>query len=146
MPSDRTFAALRRGAAALLLSSVAACGWLTPYRIDIQQGNVVEAAQLESLRSGLTRDQVRFLLGTPLLTDPFHARRWDYVYTIDRRSGGRSERAHLALFFDDKGLLERWQADVPPGDGNRRASRVIDLSTMESVQMPTARATTVGEP
>ncbi|RMG27455.1 MAG: outer membrane protein assembly factor BamE, partial [Gammaproteobacteria bacterium] len=50
------------------------------YRIDIQQGNVVTQEQIDQLRPGMTREQVRYLLGTPLVQDTFHPERWDYVY------------------------------------------------------------------
>lgn len=113
---------------ALLPLALTACGWLSPYRIDIQQGNVVEASQVTQLRKGLTRDQVRFLLGTPLITDSFHKDRWDYVYWLDRRSTGELTRARATLFFSADGRLDHWTTEVPPGQGVEHKSRVIELS------------------
>ena len=55
-----------------------------PYRIDVAQGNVVTKEQLARVSPGMSRLQVRDILGSPLLTDPFHADRWDYVFTIKR--------------------------------------------------------------
>jgi outer membrane protein assembly factor BamE len=74
-------------------------GLITPYKIDIVQGNVVTQEQLALLKPGLTRSQVRDVLGTPLLTDPFHADRWDYLFTI-RRPGTAVQRRDVIVHFD----------------------------------------------
>ena len=108
--------------------ALSACGWLSPYRVDIQQGNVVDSAQVAQLRVGLSREQVRFILGTPLVTDVFHANRWDYVHTLDRRRSGAVERGHLVVFFDAEGKLARWQADIAPSAAAPSGNRVIDLA------------------
>ena len=76
---------------------------LSPYRIDVQQGNALEQESVEKLKPGLTRSQVRFLLGTPLLVDPFHGNRWDYVYNF-RKAGKLTEERRLALFFEGDAL------------------------------------------
>jgi outer membrane protein assembly factor BamE len=107
MISPRYFAAV--GLAALL----AACSGvplLSPYRIDVQQGNLVTQEMVVTLKPGMSRDQVKFVLGTPLLTDVFHADRWDYVYRLQRGGGGVEER-RLAVFFE-KELLKRVDGDV----------------------------------
>lgn len=70
-----------------------------PYKIDIQQGNVVTEEMVEKLRPGMTRSQIRFLLGSPLITDVFHSNRWDYVYNL-APSGRLSEKRRLTIFFD----------------------------------------------
>jgi outer membrane protein assembly factor BamE len=89
---------------------LAGCGWLAPYRIDIQQGNFVSQEMAAQLKRGMTKDQVRFVLGTPLVTDIFHADRWDYVYLLDR-PGEPPVHRRLAVFFDD-GKLARVDGDV----------------------------------
>jgi len=89
---------------------LAGCGWLAPYRMDVQQGNFVSQDMVSQLKRGMTRDQVRFVLGTPLVTDIFHANRWDYVYYLDRPGQPRVER-RLAVFFDDD-RLARLEGDV----------------------------------
>lgn len=94
----------------LLALQLAACGWLAPYRIDIQQGNFVSQEMVAQLKRGMTRDQVRFVLGTPLVTDVFHANRWDYVYLLDRPGQPRVQR-RLAVFFEDD-KLARVEGDV----------------------------------
>jgi outer membrane protein assembly factor BamE len=82
-----------------LALQLAGCGWLAPYRIDIQQGNFVSQDMVAQLKRGMTKEQVRFVLGTPLVTDIFHAERWDYVYLLDRPGQPRVQR-RLAVFFE----------------------------------------------
>jgi Small protein A (tmRNA-binding) len=77
---------------------------LSPYRIDVQQGNALEQESVEKLKLGLSRSQVRFLLGTPLLVDPFHGNRWDYVYNF-RKAGKLTEERRLALLFEGDVLV-----------------------------------------
>ena len=98
-------------------SVLGACGPLV-YRIPVQQGNMVTQESVAQLRQGMTRDQVRFLLGTPLVTDIFHRDRWDYVYTLQpARSNTIKEERRLTVFFDKDGRLERLEGDiVPKGD------------------------------
>jgi len=64
------------------LLALAGCSFPGVYKIDIQQGNVVTQDMIDQLRPGMTRRQVRFIMGNPLLTDTFHADRWDYLYSI----------------------------------------------------------------
>ena len=70
-----------------------------PYKIDIQQGNYVDQAMLAKLQPGMTRAQVKFIMGTPLVTDVFHANRWDYIY-IYRKDGKVTEERRAVLYFD----------------------------------------------
>jgi outer membrane protein assembly factor BamE len=74
-------------------------GWFTPYRIDIVQGNAVTKEQAALLKPGLSRLQVRDVLGTPLVTDPFHADRWDYIFTL-RRPGAEPQRRSVVVTFE----------------------------------------------
>jgi outer membrane protein assembly factor BamE len=85
---------------------------LSPYRIDVRQGNLVTQEMAAQLKPGMTRDQVRFVLGTPLLADPFHAERWDYVYRFKPGYGDAQQR-RLTVFFQD-GKLARVEGDVVP--------------------------------
>jgi outer membrane protein assembly factor BamE len=85
---------------------------LSPYRIDVRQGNLVTQEMVSQLQPGMTRDQVRFLLGTPLLADPFHAERWDYVYRF-KPGYGDAQLRRLTVFFQD-GKLARVAGDVVP--------------------------------
>jgi outer membrane protein assembly factor BamE len=83
---------------------------VTPYRIDIQQGNYISSDMVAQLKPGMSREQVRLTLGTPLLTDIFHADRWDYVYWYER-PGAKPEQRKLTVFFED-GKLLRLDGDV----------------------------------
>lgn len=83
---------------------------VNPYRIDVRQGNYVDQAMVSQLRKGMTRDQVRFVLGTPLVVDPFRSDRWDYVYLF-QPGRGASERRLISVFFEDD-LLVRVEGDV----------------------------------
>ena len=85
----------------------------TPYRMEIQQGNYVSQDMASKLKPGMTRDQVRFVLGTPLVADVFHADRWDYVFMREPEGGGRVQHRRLSVFFRD-GKLARVQGDVVP--------------------------------
>jgi outer membrane protein assembly factor BamE len=86
-------------------------GLVTPYRIDIVQGNAITREQIALIKPGMTRAQVRDILGTPLLTDPFHAERWDYLFTI-RRQGAEPQRRSIVAFFDGDVLRK---IDLPQG-------------------------------
>jgi len=93
------------------LVAVAASG--CAFRMSVQQGNVVDVADLEQVREGMTRSQVQFLLGTPLISDPFHADRWDYTYFF--RQGRRRDvtRYWVTVFFEDDRVV-RIETRVPP--------------------------------
>ncbi len=73
-------------------------GFITPYRVEVVQGNVVTREQAARVQPGMSRAQVRDALGSPLLTDPFHADRWDYVFTI-RRPGSESQVRRVEVHF-----------------------------------------------
>lgn len=76
---------------------------ITPYKLDIQQGNVVTQEMLARLKPGMTPSQVRFVLGTPLLVDPFHANRWDYVYRY-AKAGKLTEQRRVTIVFENDAL------------------------------------------
>lgn len=69
------------------------------YKLDVQQGNYLDADTVAQVQEGMTRKQVRFLLGTPMIEDPFHADRWDYVYFFKPGRRGKPEERHLAVYF-----------------------------------------------
>lgn len=85
-----------------------------PYVPEVVQGNVVSREQREYLRPGLTRAQVRDVLGTPLLTSLFHADRWDYAFTIERQ-GVAAQKFHLTVFFKGD-VLSRVEGDELPSE------------------------------
>jgi outer membrane protein assembly factor BamE len=109
---------------------------VTEYRIDVQQGNVLTQDMVSQLRPGLTKDQVRFILGTPVLIDMFHANRWDYFYWMKKGNSSKAETRRFVVFFDGDGKLVRVAGDVAaaePTDGvvlPETRIREIDLGSL----------------
>lgn len=90
----------------LFFFNLAGC-FLVPhvlYKIDVQQGNVVTDEMLDKLKPDMTKPQVRFVLGSPLIVDAFRDNRWDYVY-IQREKGELVEQKRLTIFFKDDRLM-----------------------------------------
>lgn len=87
---------------------------ITPYKVEVVQGNFVSKQQVEALKPGMTRQQVREILGTPLLVDVFHSNRWDYVFTI-RRQGVEAQQRHLTVYFNGE-LMDRYEGDPMPSE------------------------------
>lgn len=103
-------------------------GIVQPYRVEIVQGNFVSREQVAALQPGMSRLQVREILGTPLLTSVFHANRWDYVFSL-KRQGSDLQQRRLSVFFKED-ALERFEGDEMPTeaefvaslDGSRKAA------------------------
>lgn len=89
-----------------------AVGLFRPYRIDIQQGNFVSSEMVRQLREGMTREQVRFLLGSPMLTDMFHAERWDYLFRL-QRANGQLLANRVTVFFKDNRVVRFESTELP---------------------------------
>ncbi|NYT58792.1 outer membrane protein assembly factor BamE [Alcaligenaceae bacterium] len=95
--------------------ALTACGgthWGFPYRADLQQGNWITSDQVSQLQQGMTREQVRFILGTPTLQDIFRSNRWDYPYYNKPGYGAEEERKFTVWFEGD--TLVRWEGDDQP--------------------------------
>jgi outer membrane protein assembly factor BamE len=86
---------------------------LSAHRIDIQQGNYVTQEMVDRIKPGMSRSQVRFGLGTPLVVDPFHPDRWDYVYVLQKSGRVVEKRRIVAVFEEDKLLRLEGAADLP---------------------------------
>ena len=95
----------------------------TPYKMEIQQGNFVDQEMVSKLKPGMSREQVRFILGTPLVADVFHSDRWDYVFRRTPQGGGAVQQRRLAVFFED-GKLARVEGDVVPQGQAESSARV----------------------
>lgn len=93
---------------------------ISPYKIDIVQGNFVSSEQAAALKEGMARSQVRDILGSPLLTSVFHADRWDYVFTF-KRQGQEPQSRRVTVFFKDD-VLFKVQADALPTEAEFVAS------------------------
>ena len=83
-----------------------------PYKVGVQQGNWITQEQVALIKPGMTREQVKFALGTPVLTDVFHANRWDYPYFYRTGNGDIDERKFTVFFVDGK--LDKWVGDEQP--------------------------------
>ncbi|WP_037586077.1 outer membrane protein assembly factor BamE [Stenoxybacter acetivorans] len=83
------------------------------YKLQVIQGNELDADALRQLKIGMTRQQVQILLGTPLLRDPLHRNRWDYVFTVSRNGVVEEERS-LTLFFNEEDVLTEFSGDAMP--------------------------------
>ncbi|MGQ0597349.1 outer membrane protein assembly factor BamE [Aquabacterium sp.] len=95
-------------------------GLLEPYKVDVVQGNVVTQEIMAQIQPGLGRMQVKEILGTPLLADPFHTDRWDYVFTI-RRQGVADQQRRVSVFFKND-AVERFDTEPLPSERDFVAS------------------------
>ena len=95
-------------------SAINPINWIRPYKVDVIQGNFISKEQVELLKPGMTRAQVRDVLGTPLLASIFHADRWDYVFTLKRRNV-EPQAFRYAVFFKGE-ALERFEGDTMPSE------------------------------
>lgn len=124
---------------ALLLGAVlwvlSGCSFLQPYRVPVVQGNVVTREQVAVLRPGMSRIQVRDILGTPLLTSIFHADRWDYVFTL-KRQGSEPQARRVTVYFKGD-ALERFEADELPSE----VEFVSTLGRQDKPKVPVLEAT-----
>jgi outer membrane protein assembly factor BamE len=87
---------------------------VTPYKIEIVQGNVLTKEQVAALQKGMAKDQVRAILGSPLVTSAFHGDRWDYVFTIERKGIPAQERRMHLIFKGDE--LQSFTGDTMPSE------------------------------
>jgi outer membrane protein assembly factor BamE len=92
------------------------------YRPNIQQGNLLKTEDVDQVTAGMTRSQVRYVLGTPMVADPFNPQRWDYVYTLQRGRSSKVDRAHFVVWFegDKVSRVEKLhQSDMPKTDAKQ---------------------------
>lgn len=118
------------------LGGFAGCSSLTPYKIEVVQGNFVSKEQLAALKPGMSRQQVRAVLGSPLVTSVFHADRWDYVFTI-KRQGVAPQLRKLTVFFNGN-VYDRAEGDELISEAEfvaqldvRRKGKVPELQASE---------------
>ncbi|HZY15855.1 MAG TPA: outer membrane protein assembly factor BamE, partial [Ramlibacter sp.] len=143
MPLRQLRLVLAAAAAAALLS---ACGTvnglshsfarsITPYQVEVVQGNFVSKEQVDALQPGMSREQVRQILGSPLVTSLFHADRWDYVFTL-RRKGAPLQQRRLTVFFQGEAMA-RVEGDPMPSE----AEFVATLDKTKPGKIPPLEAT-----
>ncbi|MCL6270004.1 outer membrane protein assembly factor BamE [Sansalvadorimonas sp. 2012CJ34-2] len=137
----------RKATFALVLAAglIGGCSWFSSnelklvsfpgaYKIDIQQGNVITQDMVNQLKPGMTREQVLFVMGEPLLPDTYDKKRWDYIYSFQPGGGARTQQT-LSLFFN-QGKLTHFEGDVIPG----QSSDTIDQQVRESASKDAAEA------
>lgn len=132
---------------AAFCSLLAACSYkpsfINEYKIDIQQGNVLTQEMVAQLKPGQTRDQVRFILGTPMIADVFHQQRWDYAYSYRNGQTGKVEARKFTVYFNADGRLERVGGDFAAAEAADLTmplsnSRLVDLGSLsgEAAEKP----------
>ena len=99
------------------------------YTLEIQQGNIIEQAMVDQLRPGMSKRQVLYIMGSPMLTDYFHQKRWDYVY-YDKQSGEDKQQKHISLFFNND------QVVAVQGDFKPNSDAVVKKSKETTVVLP----------
>ncbi|WP_397454855.1 outer membrane protein assembly factor BamE [Pseudomonas versuta] len=124
------------------LLALAGCSFPGVYKIDIQQGNVVTQDMINQLRPGMTRRQVRFIMGNALLTDTFHPDRWDYLYSL-QPGGGERQQERVSVFFNENDQLVSLSGDFKPGVSRDEAILGKDAAT--GVTVPPAPETAPSE-
>lgn len=119
-----------------LILLVSAC----VYRQDIPQGNFFKPEDVARLEPGMTREQVQFVMGTPMISDPFHPDRWDYVFYNDSQTEARNVRQRVTVFFDGERLeriekegIEEEQLPVGDEDIAVEGDEVVPVEPMEDV-------------
>jgi len=90
----------------LLATLVTACSNFIPaYKIDIQQGNILDQNDINQVKLGMSRRKISYILGTPIITDPFHVDRWDYAYSM-KYGSGKFEKRNISLYFENNILIK----------------------------------------
>ena len=139
----------RHASVFFLVFVLSGCSWvprpISEYKIDVQQGNVLTQDMVSQLKPGLTKDQVRFILGTPVLMDMFHANRWDYVYRLQKGSTGEVEMRKFSTFFDEGGRLVRVDGDVTAAKQASDLTAAQETRTRE-IDLGSVPADTVAPP
>lgn len=146
---ESMFAPARRGArrGAILLigtglaAALAGCAGtgervasvVTPYKVDVVQGNFISREQVQALQPGMGRQQVREILGTPLLTSVFHGDRWEYVFTL-KRPGVAVQTRKLTVFFKDN-VMDRTEGDEMPSEAEFVASLATKVAKPKVPQL-----------
>ena len=136
---------------ALVLSAalLGGCSWFSDsnakllsfpgaYKIDIQQGNVITQDMVNQLRPGMTREQVKYVMGAPLLPDTYNSERWDYIYSFQPGGKARTQQT-LTLFFKGDRLTS-FEGDVRPGSNDNTVDNQVKSAANEDAQNAKVKA------
>jgi outer membrane protein assembly factor BamE len=109
------------------------------YRPNIQQGNLLKVEDVDQVTAGMTRSQVRYLLGTPMLADPFDPQRWDYIYTLRRGHSRKVDRAHFVVRFTGDTVSKVEKLDLPedmPKSAKKKKKEVLKEASPAATPVP----------
>ena len=120
----------------LLVACSSSLPSIKPYKMPIQQGNLVTSKMMMQLKPGMTKTQVRFVMGTPLISDSFHKDQWDYFYQMEK-DGAIIEKRRVTLIFE-KDLLNKVKGDVIPASQNAKEERqeIVPQKNNDTNQKP----------
>ena len=136
--AEKSAATANAGAQTTKVTTLQKFLWIfTPYRPDVQQGNFVSQEMIEQVKVGQTREQIMFILGTPLLQDVFHKDRWDYPFYLARGNGELTTSRVTLYFKDDK--LERFDGGNLPSE-REYIARIAGPSLVKEQVAPPADA------
>ncbi|WP_410498938.1 outer membrane protein assembly factor BamE [Chitinibacter sp. S2-10] len=121
----------------LLMTGCSVINFITPYKLDIPQGNAITADQIANLKPGMTQNQVRFVLGTPLLVDPFHQQRWEYIY-LNSQGGKELEKKRFSVIFTDN-MLTSWEGEVLPEPPARKKARSVGSAPADADELMSSK-------
>lgn len=110
-------------------ATLTGCAFPGVYKLNVQQGNIVTHDMIEQLEPGMTQRQVEYVMGTPIVQNPYEQQRWDYIYTLEQRDV-ITKRYHIKVFFDDQGNYNRYEGELPK-DESLDKSQVDDLPAQE---------------
>jgi outer membrane protein assembly factor BamE len=144
MNRDSKSASLRAALLLGLVCAAAAGSTGCVYRPNIQQGNLLDIEDVDQVQTGMTRSQVRYLLGTPMLADPFDPQRWDYIYTFRRGHERKVERSHFIVHFDGDRVSKVDRLDLPDDVTAHRKKQKKDME--EPREPPTLPSITQPQP
>ncbi len=124
--------------ACLWLTACSIADWRLVHRIDVQQGNVIDQDALNQLHPGMTRRQVQFVIGSPMVADAFHQDRWDYIYRMQPGTG-KVSKEHITLYFENDTLARisgTLHPEAPAGDGTVPAREQVTLVVPPEERIP----------
>lgn len=110
-------------------ATLAGCAFPGVYKLNVQQGNIVTHDMIEQLEPGMTQRQVEYVMGTPVVQNPYEQQRWDYIYTLEQRDV-ITKRYHIKVFFDEQGNYIRYEGELP-ADESLDKSQLDDLPAQE---------------
>jgi len=122
-----------------LLAVTLLSGCISVYKTDTQQGNLVTQEMLDKIKPGMTRSQVRFALGTPLVVDPFHPNRWEYYFYF-KKGGADTAETHTVTVFFENDTLTRIEGSARTGDGNTPSMTPASTATDKRAAPSTANS------